>query len=340
MRSWMIGIWNMRLRLALLTTLVFGLWPVPAAVADDALPLRYAQTGSTWRSIFSLPMRVATKQGFFARHGLAFSMTPIEDGAEASLVALQDGKADVAHVATSFLITAALRGADTVAVTAEFNNPIYSLVAKPWYRSIGELKGRRIGMADMSGSVSLATLALFAKHGLSRADLNIRVIEGTSARFQCLTTEDCEAVPLGQPQDFYAQRQGFRLLGASNEAVPEFLYTVTAARRPWAAQNKETLVRYVRAMRDSFRFVRDPGNRTQLVLLMKEWWGSSEESAVATLDLFFNPEKNVLPMEGEINLRGVAQVIRFLEEGGVIKSPAPAAESFVDLQYLKAGLGN
>ena len=39
-------------------------------------------------------------------------------------------------------------------------------------------------------------------------------------------------------------RQGFRLLGLSTEAVPEFVYTVTAARRSWAEQNKETVVRY------------------------------------------------------------------------------------------------
>ncbi len=309
-----------------------------AAFADEPLPLRYAQTASTWKSIFSLPMRVADKQGFFSGRDLKFSMVPIEDGAEASLTALQDGKADVAHVATSFLITAAMRGADTLAVTAEFNNPIYSLVAKPWYKSVAELKGRRIGMADMTGSVALATLALFKKHGLSKEDLNIKVVEGTSQRFQCLTIDDCEAVPLGQPQDFYAIRQGFRLLGATNEAVPEFVYTVTAARRPWAAQNKETLVRYALAMRDSFKFIRDPGNRDKLIALAKEWWGSSEESAGATLDLFFNPERNVLPMEGEINLKGVEQVIQFLREGGILKGAVPSAESFVDPQYLKAAL--
>jgi hypothetical protein len=118
---------------------------------QEVLELRYAQTASTWRSIFSLPMRIAEKEGFYAAHGLRFEMVPIVGGAETSLVALEEQKADVAHVATSFLITAALRGADTVAIIAEFNNPIYSLVAKPWYKTIGELRGRRIGMAAMIG---------------------------------------------------------------------------------------------------------------------------------------------------------------------------------------------
>ena len=323
-----------RLFYALLCSLFF----VQACPAQELLELRYAQTASTWRSIFSLPMRIADKEGFYAANGLDFKMVQIVGGAETSLVALEEGQADVAHVATSFLITAALRGADTVAIIAEFNNPIYSLVAKPWYKSIEELKGRRVAMADMTGSVSLATMALFEKHGLTKDDLDINVIEGTPGRFQCLMRGDCDAAPLGQPQDFHAVRQGFRLLGATNDAVPDFVYTVTAARKSWAAEHKEALARYVRAMRDSFRFIRDPQNRSRIAVLMKEWWGSSEETAFSTLDLFFQPEKNVLPFEGEINLRGVEQVIRFLKDGGVVTGPVPPAETFVDLQYLKAGL--
>ena len=323
-----------RLFYALLCSLFF----VQACPAQELLELRYAQTASTWRSIFSLPMRIADKEGFYAANGLDFKMVQIVGGAETSLVALEEGQADVAHVATSFLITAALRGADTVAIIAEFNNPIYSLVAKPWYKSIEDLKGRRVAMADMTGSVSLATMALFEKHGLTKNDLDINVIEGTPGRFQCLMRGDCDAAPLGQPQDFHAVRQGFRLLGATNDAVPDFVYTVTAARKSWAAEHKEALARYVRAMRDSFRFIRDPQNRSRIAVLMKEWWGSSEETAFSTLDLFFQPEKNVLPFEGEINLRGVEQVIRFLKDGGVVTGPVPPAETFVDLQYLKAGL--
>ena len=325
-------------RSALFCALLGSLLFVQACPAKELLELRYAQTASTWRSIFSLPMRIADKEGFYAANGLDFKMVQIVGGAETSLVALEEGQADVAHVATSFLITAALRGADTVAIIAEFNNPIYSLVAKPWYKTIEELKGRRVAMADMSGSVSLATMALFEKHGLTQNDLDINVIEGTPGRFQCLMRGDCDAAPLGQPQDFHALRQGFRLLGATNDAVPDFVYTVTAARRSWAVEHKEALARYVRAMRDSFRFIRDPQNRSRIAVLMKEWWGSSEETAFATLDLFFQPEKNVLPFEGEINLKGVEQVIRFLKDGGVVTGPIPPAETFVDLQYLQAGL--
>jgi hypothetical protein len=43
-----------------------------------------------------------------------------------------------------------------------------------------------------------------------------------------------------------------------------------------------------------------------------------------------------MPKRAEIDLKGLAQVIAFMGEGGVIEPPLPAPERFVDLQYLRA----
>ena len=64
--------------------------------------------------------------------------------------------------------------------------------------------------------------------------------------------------------------------------------------------------------------------------------GASDEIARATLALYFEPDKGVMPKQAEIDLKGLAQVIAFMGEGGVIKAPLPAPERFVDLQYLRA----
>ncbi len=311
-----------------------------SALAAELLSLRYAQAYSAMRSIFSLPISVAYREGFFQREGLNFHVVvPLPGGSDKMIDALYDDTADLTHIATPFLIRSALAGTDAVAIAAEFNNPIYSLVAKPEINSFADLKGKMLGLADEAGSIAISTRKLLALHGLHRGDFQVRIIEGTSARFTCLRRSDCVAVPLGQPQDLLALKEGYRLLGLSNEAVPEFLYTVTATRRSWADAHKDMLMRYVRGLASAFRFIRDPAQRQAVVKTIVETTGSSEAIAERTLTLFFEPERKVLPQRGELDVQGLTQVIAFMAEAGRLKAPLPAPDRFVDLQYLKmAGL--
>lgn len=311
--------------------------PVSTAVAQSQpIHLRYGQAYSAQNSIFSLPVLLAERQGFFVREGLDFHIVPVPGGGTKLIDALHDGTADVSHVATAFLIQAALKGSDAAAVVTEFNNPIYSLIAKPEIKSYSDLKGKLIGMAAETGSISVSIRRLLAMNGLQRGEFQTRFVDGTSDRLACLNQGDCAAAPLGQPHDFMALRRGHRLLGRSIEAVPRFVYTVTAARRSWAAANKEAVMRYVRALGSSFAFIRDPANREAVVRTIMDTTGFPEANARATLALYFEPERQVLPMRGEIDMKGMEAVIGVLAEGGVLKAPLPAAERFVDLQYLRA----
>jgi ABC-type nitrate/sulfonate/bicarbonate transport system substrate-binding protein len=303
----------------------------------EPLHLRYGQAYSAARSIFSLPVAIADREGFFAREGLKVELLqPIPGGADNQITALHNDSVDITHVATPFLIRAALGGSDAVAIAAEFNNPIYSVIANPEIESLAGLKGKVMALADEYGTITLSTRKLMALHGVQRGEFGARVIEGTSGRWACLRRGDCDAVVLGQPQDLVAIEQGFRLLGSTTEAVPELLYTVTAARRSWAEANKEVMVRYVRALAASFKFIRDGANRDRVVRTVMQSTSSSEKIAQQTLALFFEPERGVLPKQGEIDLAGLAQVIAMLGEAGALKPPLPPPEQFVDLQYLRA----
>src|SRR5262245_29172372 len=306
------------------------------ATAAEPIKLRYAQAYSALRSIFALPLLVAEREGFFIREGLSFSMIPVPGGGERLVEVLHEGGADICHVATPFLVQAAIKGSDAVAIAAEFNNPVYSLIAKPENRTYADLKGKLLGVAAENGPITISIRKLLPQNGLARDDFRTRFVDGTPARLDCLTAGDCDAVPLGQPQDLVAMRRGYRLLGFSTDAVPEYLYTVTAARRSWAEANKDALVRYVRALAGAFRFIRDPANRDRIVRTIVETTGFAEGNAQLTLGLYFEPDRGVVPKAGEISLTGMQQVLALMGEGGVLKPPLPPPERFVDLQYLQA----
>jgi NitT/TauT family transport system substrate-binding protein len=309
---------------------------VAQPAAADVVTLRYGQIPSTVRSVSSLYLFVAQRQGFFAREDLKLEYVPIAGGTDKMVAALDQGAVDVTQTATPYLIRAALAGSDAVAIAGETANPIYSLIAKSEIQSVAELKGRVVGLSLPVDTISISMRKLLALRGLGAADYRVKELVGTPVRFDCLKRGDCDAVPLGQPEDFVAIAQGYRRLGLSTEAVAAFQFQVVAARRVWAQANKDAVVRFVRVLGAAFSFIRDSANREAVVKAIVELTGSSEAIARQTLALYFEPDKGVMPKRAEINLEGLAQVIAFMAEGGAIKPPLPSPERFVDLQYLRA----
>ncbi len=256
------------------------------------------------------------------------------------IVALDQGAVDVTQTATPYLIQAVLRGSDAIGIASETANPIYSLIVKPEIASFADLKGKLLGLSLPVDTISISMRKLLALKGLGEADYRVKELVGTPVRFECLRRGECDGVPLGQPDDLIALTQGYRRLGMSTEAVSAFQFQLLAVKRSWAAANNDALVRFVRAIASSFRFIRDPANRDEVVKAMVAVTGSSEDIARQTLALYFEPDRGVMPKQGEINIAGLAQVIAFMGDGGMLAQPLPRPERFIDLQYLKAaGVG-
>jgi len=52
--------------------------------------------------------------------------------------------------------------------------------------------------------------------------------------------------------------------------------------------------------------------------------------------LYFDPDRGVVPKQGEIDVKGLAQFIQLMAEAGELAPPLRDAERFIDLQLLKA----
>jgi ABC-type nitrate/sulfonate/bicarbonate transport system substrate-binding protein len=306
------------------------------SAAPQTVTLRFGQVPSTVRAVTSIYLFVADRKGFLAREGVSLEFIPIEGGTDKMVAALDQGKVDVAHTATPYLIQAALAGSDTVAIAGEVANPVYSLIVRPEIASYADLKGKQLGLSLPIDTISISMRKLLAQNGLGNADYTVKELVGTPVRFACLKTGECAGVPLGQPNDLEAIAQGYRRLGISTQAVSALQFQVIAVRRAFAEAHKDTMVHFVHALADAFRFIRDPANRDEVVKTVAERTGSSAQIARDTIALYFEPEKGVLPRQGEIDLKGLDQVIAFMGEGGALKAPLPQAARFVDLQYLRA----
>jgi NitT/TauT family transport system substrate-binding protein len=311
------------------------LWPNQNAGAQN-IHLRYGQIPSTIKTVSALQFHLAQRKGFFSREGIDLDMLPIEGGAANMVIALNKGEVDITRTATPYLIQDVLKGSDNVAILGETATPIYSLIVKPEIKSFADLKGKTVGLSLAVDTISISTRKLMAMNGVKEADFKAKELVGTPARAECLRKGECDAVPLGQPEDFVLMKQGYHRLGVSTDAMSNFQFIVSAVRRSWAQKNKDALVRYVRALASSFRYMRDPANRDEVVRIVVETTGSSEDIARQTLSLYFEPDRGVVPKQGEIDVKGFAQVIQVMSEAGELKAPLPRVERFIDLQYLRA----
>ncbi len=302
----------------------------------ETVTLRFGQIPSTVRGTSSVYLHLAEQKGFFAREEIKLERISIPGGTDKMVVALEQGAVDVTQTATPYLIQAVLRGSEAVGIASETANPIYSLIVKPEIASFADLKGRLLGLSLPIDTISISMRKLLALKGLGEADYRAKELVGTPVRFECLRRGECDGVPLGQPDDLIALTQGYRRLGLSTEAVSAFQFQLLAVKRSWAAANQDVLVRFVRAIASSFRFIRDPANRAEVVKTMVAVTGSTEDIAGQTLALYFEPDRGVMPKQAEFSIAGLAQVIAFMGEGGMLAQPLPPPERFVDPQYLKA----
>ena len=305
-------------------------------LSAQTITVRYGQIPSTIKTVSALQFTIAQRKGFFSREGINLAMVPIEGGANNMMAALDKGTVEITRTATPYLIQAVLKGSEGVAIAGETLTPIYSLIAKPEIKTFADLKGKVVGLSLAVDTISISTRKLMAKNGIKEGDFKVKELVGTPARADCLRKGECDAVPLGQPEDFLLMKQGYQRLGVSTDAVPSFLFTVSAVRKSWGEKNQEALVRYVRGLASAFRFMRNSANRDEVVRMTAETTGSPEEIARQTLSLYFEPDRGVVPKQGELDVKGLGQVIQFMADAGELKPPLPAPERFVDLQYLKA----
>jgi len=141
---------------------------------------------------------------------------------------------------------------------------------------------------------------------------------------------------MAQPEDLNAIKQGFQRLGFTHEAGADLIFNVDMAPRAWGEKNRETLVRLTRGFAAAYEYINDARNHGDVLNIVKESLKLSDETARQIFAPYTEPDKNVLPRRGELDLKAFDRVLALMGEAGVIPTPVAPAARFVDLQYFKA----
>jgi ABC-type nitrate/sulfonate/bicarbonate transport system substrate-binding protein len=321
-----------------------------SAGAQQLLTLRYGvglDGGGTGgaadqQGLGALTYIVGQRKGFFEQAGVRFEAVrpaprPQTGNSGTLFDALAKGEIDMMRSQLSFLVRQmVLAGSDFAAVSGHTGNSLLTLMARPEIKSFDDLKGKTVALTVAHDLMTLSMRKMMEQHGIRKEDIRLIAITGSEPRAKCLRAGDCAAVIVVQPLDTTLAAEGYHALGNSHE-LPPMPYGADVVNRPWAVAHQETIVRYIRGLAATHRYINDPKNADEIRPIIMQATKASDAVARDLLTkYYYNPTHPSLPHQAEFDVEGFGRILGLMAEYGELAKPVPPIERFVDLRYAKA----
>ena len=290
--------------------------------------------GESSKTLSYGPLWVAAKMGFFEREGLDVPIVTMR-GSPLTIQALTADSLYVANATVDTLISAYERGADITMIGGLINGLGLSMVGGKQYKTYSDLRGTTIGTQTLTSGTGFALRLVLKVHGMEYPrDYKLLNIGGASDRYQALTSGQISSAPVGVPLDLVAKQQGFNIIGYFADDQPNFQFNVYVVKRSWAEKNRALVVRFMKAMVSTMRWMMD--NREAVCgYLSKEMAISIEHCRYAS---DYNWKNRIWDRNADLNVEGVRALIKITAEQGILKEPLPEPSKYIDHSYLKQAL--
>lgn len=223
----------------LFVAIVSSLIPAQSVLAIDNLRVAYPSMNT---SVFCL--MIAQKEGYMREEGLDVQLLSIRG--EIAIRTTLAGEVDFFTNAGSAL-AAAVRGVPVKITTVFQDKPGWDLIAQPEIKSIGDLRGKTIGIMSPEGSLAIVAREILKRNGIDPAkDVNLVVMGGDSVRMPALQTKAIQATLFNTGMSIQAQKEGFTKLAAASDYA-NLIEGGLATANDKIKQNPDKIFRFIRA---------------------------------------------------------------------------------------------
>lgn len=280
------------------------------------------------------PLWVASKMGYFQREGLDVPIVTMR-GSPLTIQALTADSVYIANATVDTLISAYEKGADITMIGGLINGLGLSMIGGQNYKTYSDLRGTTIGTQTLTSGTGFALRLVLKVHGMEYPrDYKLLNIGGASDRYQALTSGQISSAPVGVPLDLVAKEQGFNVIGYFADDQPNFQFNVYIVKRSWAEKNRPLVVRFMKAMVGTMRWMMD--NRDAACAYLSKEMAISVEHCRYASD--YNWKSRIWDRNADLNVEGVRTLIKITAEQGVLKEPLPQPSKYIDQSYLKQAL--
>jgi NitT/TauT family transport system substrate-binding protein len=275
------------------------------------------------------PLVIAQERGFAQRHGVDIEMFIARSGAEA-MAALLSQDAPIGSMSGNAVGNAAASGADLVVLAVNQPRLTYQVMGAGEVRVPSDLRGKRLGVADVGGNSDFAAQYLLDKFGLERsADVVVLSLGSQNERLGGLQAGAVDAAMLNAPFTGTARKLGYNLVFDYAEEDFEVISGGIATSRSYLQRQPEIVRGVVAALVDAIHYFKTDRAGTMAVIgrflqqddpdVLEDLYRESAGKAL--------PEKPYPTVQGMTN--ALAQVVRTNESAARLNPADLVDDRFV-----------
>ncbi|HLK33827.1 MAG TPA: ABC transporter substrate-binding protein, partial [Terriglobales bacterium] len=217
----------------------------------------------------SLPIVVAQKNGYFAKHGIELQN---EHAPNSSVLRgmLASGKADIGHAAVDNAVAMVEDAGADVIIVMGGDGATNDLIVQPDIKNFADLRGRTLIVDAINTAYALQLKKILLLHGLKPGhDCQLKALGATPLRLKAMgENREYAGSMLGPPASFEAKKRGFRSLGSTLQFIGAYQGFGAFVQRPWAREHADVLERYLAAYIEAQRWLLDPANKQKVIDLL------------------------------------------------------------------------
>ena len=279
-----------------------------------------------------LPIFIADKKGFLSGEDLQLKIVFVRSSQE-QLNGLVSGTFNIAHLFADNVIAFVDEGTDFF-ILMGISQSLMRLIVQPNVSDFRDFKHQRLAVDFAGRGFSLALQRMLEMEGLTSSDYTLLAVGGSEARLNELRKGTAIGAPLVPPYDVIAVSEGYKCLAKPSDYLPAYQGSVCIASHQWARDNRDTLIKYIRAYVKAMDWLSENQNREEAAQILSARLGTTVEVANQALEIILDPEVGLCE-RGQLNVPGLETVIELRTKVTPTGQTGLKSEKYYDLTYYE-----
>ncbi|CAG7627958.1 Putative aliphatic sulfonates-binding protein [Paenibacillus solanacearum] len=210
----------------------------------------------------SAPLFIGIEKGFFKEENIE-AKPKWFDAAQPIAVATAGGSVDIGATGITASLYNMVAGGQKLVIVADkgreqkgYSSTALMVPKDSPVKSIGELKGKKIGITQTGSTYHYMTGRLLEKHGLTLKDIELVPLNSIKGLMESLKSKQVDAVMLNEPNITAVLKEGYgRVISQVGDEIE--YQTSGLFFSPKLASNKDLAVRFLKAYAKSTRYYYD-----------------------------------------------------------------------------------